>query len=233
MTYNSQNHTELIPATLKLIVESNNTSNIMNTNQRNFLPLIIVAMVASLSSCSSDTTSPKEITSVSPAPTSSNSISSPSSTQNPSMAQLRAKSANIEPSLSPESQSENTPTANPQATTNKTINVTLYTSDTQCQALIPQKVTVGAEEPVTGAVGKILQERDTADFSLSGYRVNVKNGVATVDLRVSPQSKRQLASLSSCEQFAMFGSVRKTLTSNAQWNIKEVRFTEKGENVEL
>lgn len=198
----------------------------MNTSKRHFLPLMIVAMVASLSSCSSDTTPGNNIANISPAPTTSNSISSPSANQTPSMAQLRAKSAEPSPR-------ENTPSASPKAITNKTIKVTLYTSDTQCQELIPQQVTVGAQEPITSAVGKVLEQRDTADFSLSGYRVNVKNGVATIDLRVSPESKRQLASLSSCEQFALFGSLRKTLTSNSQWNIEEVRFTEKGENVEL
>ncbi len=138
------------------------------------------------------------------------------------MAQLRAKPTKVEPSE-----------AAPKAETSKTVNVTLYTSDTQCQQLIPQKVSVPAEEPMTNAVGKIIDERDTADFSLSGYRVNVRNGVATVDLRLSPQSKRQIASLSSCEQFALFGSLRKTLMSNSQWKIKDVRFTEKGEEIVL
>ncbi|WP_309232586.1 hypothetical protein [Cylindrospermum sp. FACHB-282] len=109
--------------------------------------------------------------------------------------------------------------------------MTLYTSDTQCQELIPQQASVPAEEPIKATVVKILEQRDTSDFSLSGYRVNVKKGVATVDLRVSPESKRQLASLSSCEQFALFGSLRKTLTSNVQWNIKEVNFTEGGKEI--
>jgi hypothetical protein len=103
----------------------------------------------------------------------------------------------------------------------------------QCQELVPQKVTVPAKEPVTNAVGRIIEEQDSADFSVSGYRVRVKDGIATVDLRLSPQSKRQFASLSSCEQFALFGSLRKTLTSNSQWNIKEVRFTNKGEEIVL
>jgi len=111
--------------------------------------------------------------------------------------------------------------------------VTIYTSDVQCQELVPEKISVPAEEPVTNTVGKIIEKRDTSDFSLSGYRVNVKNGVATVDLRISPESKRQIASLSSCEQFALFGSLRKTLTSNAAWNIKEVRFTERGQDIVL
>ncbi|MFM6369036.1 MAG: sporulation/spore germination protein, partial [Dolichospermum sp.] len=40
-------------------------------------------------------------------------------------------------------------------------------------------------------------------------------------------------SLSSCEQFALFGSVRKTLMSNSEWKIKDVRFTERGEDIVL
>jgi Sporulation and spore germination len=119
------------------------------------------------------------------------------------------------------------------APTGKTVDVTVYSSDAQCQELVPQKAVVPAEEPVAGAVGKILEGRDSGDFSLSGYRVSVKDGVATVDFRLNPSSKRFLTSLSSCEQFALFGSLRKTLTSNNQWKIKDVRFTEKGEEVAL
>ncbi|AFY45167.1 hypothetical protein [Nostoc sp. PCC 7107] len=189
---------------------------------RYLLPFVVVAIAASLGSCSSNPTptsnkiddqAPAPIATTNPAPTPS---------QSPSMAQLRARNTKIEPLE-----------AAPKAETNKTVNVTLYTSDTQCQELLPQKVEVPATEPVAGAVGKIVEGRDTGDFSLSGYRVNIKNGVATVDLRLSPQSKRQIASLSSCEQFALFGSVRKTLMSNSQWKIKDVRFTEKGEEIVL
>ncbi len=200
-------YAELIPATLKL-KEKDSITMIMNTSTKHFLPFIVVAIAASLSSCSSPSNTTQG-------------LSTPTPSQSPSMAQLRAKPNNVEPS-------DNTPIA-----TAKTTNVTLYTSDVQCQELIPQKVSVPAAEPVTGAVGKIIEERDTADLSLSGYRVKVENGIATVDLRLSPQSKRQLLSLSSCEQFALFGSLRKTLTNNAQWNIKEVRFTEQGKEVVL
>ena len=192
----------------------------MNRNKSYLVPVIAVAIATSLSSCSSNPTS-GNIYSQTPAPTPSNTpnTSFPTPSQTPSMAQLRAKSTNVQPSAP--------------STTSKTVNVTLYTSDVQCQELIPQQVSVPAEKPVTSAVGKIIEERDTGDVSLSGYRVNVKNGIATVDLRLSPQSKRQLASLSSCEQFALFGGLRKTLTSNTQWNIKEVRFTERGEEIVL
>ncbi|MEH2393998.1 MAG: sporulation/spore germination protein [Nostoc sp.] len=201
----------------------------MNTTKRYFLPFIFVAIVVSLSSCSSNPTA-GNVDSGTPSPTltPANSLSSQTHSQIPSVAQLREKSSNQE---SPKENTPSSPTS--KAATNKTTKVILYTSDTQCQELIPEKVSVPAEEPVKNVVGKILEKRDTSDFSLSGYRVNIKNGIATVDLRISPESKRQITSLSSCEQFALFGSLRKTLTSNAQWNIKEVRFTERGEDIVL
>ncbi|MEH2415773.1 sporulation/spore germination protein [Nostoc sp.] len=201
----------------------------MNTTKIYFLPLIFVTMIVSLSSCSSNPTA-RNIDSGTPSPntTPTNSVSSQTPSPNSSVAQLREKSPHQE------SPKENTPSSStPKAITSKTTSVTIYTSDTQCQELIPEKVSVPAEKPVTNVVSKILEKRDTSDFSLSGYRVNIKNGIATVDLRISPESKRQIASLSSCEQFALFGSLRKTLTSNAQWNIKEVRFTERGEDIVL
>jgi hypothetical protein len=140
------------------------------------------------------------------------------------------------PTRTKTSQYYTTDTPSPAATTKavrKDINVQVFTSDENCQNLVPKQVTVPADEPVANVVGEIIKERDTADFSLSGYRVNVKDGVATVDLRLAADSKRQFSSLSSCEQFALFGSMRKTLTSNPKWNIKEVRFTEKGQEIVL
>ncbi|AKG20194.1 GerMN domain-containing protein [Calothrix sp. 336/3] len=115
----------------------------------------------------------------------------------------------------------------------KKVNITLYTSDTQCQKHLPQAVAVAANAPVTNAVAQILEKEDTADFSISGYRVKLQNGVATIDFRVAPSSQRQISSLSSCEQFALFGSLRKTLTSNPQWKIKQVKFTQQGEEIIL
>ncbi|MBC1238180.1 sporulation/spore germination protein [Nostoc sp. 2RC] len=214
---------------------------IMKTSKRYLLSAIAVTIVLGLSSCNSNsttnnvdsqtpspTTTPNTTLSPEPITTPTNTPSSRTSSQIPSVAQLREKSPNQE------STGENTPSSSTSKAANtKTTDVTIYTSDVQCQELVPEKISVPAEEPVTNAVGKIIEKRDTSDFSLSGYRVNVKNGVATVDLRISPESKRQIASLSSCEQFALFGSLRKTLTSNAAWNIKEVRFTERGQDIVL
>ncbi|MGD1873500.1 MAG: sporulation/spore germination protein [Mastigocoleus sp.] len=113
----------------------------------------------------------------------------------------------------------------------KALNVTVYTSDSQCTKLVPKKVQVSANQPAENLVGQVLKQQDNGDFNLQGYRVDIKNSIATVDLRIAPDSERQLSSLSSCEQFALFNSVKKTLTSNSQLNIKEVKFTEKGEEI--
>lgn len=115
----------------------------------------------------------------------------------------------------------------------KTINIILYQVDNQCQGLVPEKVAITAANSVEQAVGKVLKSTDSADVNLAGYRVKVepKNKIATVDLRLPPKSKRQFASLSNCEQLALFGSLRKTLTTNPQLNIKDVRFTNQGTRI--
>ncbi len=177
----------------------------MNTPKKSLLLLVFGALIASLSGCATSSS----------AQMSQN--KSPALNRNliqPSMAQLRAKS-----------------------TASRSLNnvaIQLYTSDSQCQTFIPTKVLVPSEQPLVATVGKILAAQDTADFSLSGYRVKVNpQGVATLDLRMAPNSQRQLVSLSSCEQFSLFGSLRKTLTSNPLLQVKEVRFTERGEKIAL
>ncbi|WP_271918701.1 hypothetical protein [Microcystis aeruginosa] len=187
---------------LKLIVYHIPVINMIH--KKYVLPFIMLAIAASISSCSSN-----------PHPTSS-SIDS----QTP------------DPTTTPRT-APKTPAATSQTPTSQTVNITLYTSDIQCQELIPQQVSLTAAEPITAAVGKIIEEQNTADFDLSAYRVQVQNGIATVDFRLSALSKRQFVSLSSCEQFALFGSLRKTLISNAEWNIKDVRFTEQGKELIL
>lgn len=108
-----------------------------------------------------------------------------------------------------------------------TITVNIYQIDSQCENFIPIPVFIPAEESLEATVKQVLEWQDSRDFNW-GYRVKVDrhSGVATIDLRVSTNSLRQITSLSSCEQMALFGGLRKTLTGNSIWNIKEVRFTE-------
>ncbi len=106
--------------------------------------------------------------------------------------------------------------------------VFIYKADRQCLNVVSEKVVLPRHDALVGAIARILETWDNADFDLAGYRVAVASGVATVDLRVAPGSKRQLASLSSCEQLGLLGSIRKTLTANSQWQIQEVEFTQHG-----
>ncbi len=94
---------------------------------------------------------------------------------------------------------------------------------------------VSVEDPIEAAVGKVLEARNSADFTVAGYRIDIdpSTGVATVDMRLTPGSQRRFVSMSSCEQFALFGSLRRTLTENRQWGINEVRFTDRGEEIIL
>ncbi|MEI2583717.1 sporulation/spore germination protein [Scytonema sp. PRP1] len=191
---------------------------VMKPSKKYVVPFMVVGIVASLSSCSSHPISHHLESTMPTANTTTNS-------------QLAAQAATDSISSTEEMSNQNKASLSSVAVTKKTLHVSLFTSDTQCQELIPQQVLVPKQEPVISAVGNIIKQFDSADFSLSGYSVTVKNRVATVDLQISPDSERQFTSLSSCEQFALFGSVRKTLLSHVEWNIKKVRFTHRGEEI--
>lgn len=123
------------------------------------------------------------------------------------------------------------PTAPTTASRAATTQVTLFTIDNQCNDFRQTQITVPADKAIETAIGKVLEDRESGDFSLGGYRVNVNNGVATVDLRPAPHSERSLHSLTHCEQLALFGGVRRTLLGNAQWRIQDVQFTIAGEEL--
>lgn len=220
----------------------------MKVVKKLIVPLFIVTVAASLSSCASN---PNEKTSEAPVTTTPSVAVTPTETPtvtvtptsevpsvtttlspspSPSAAKLREKTKLIETPAKKTLTYNAIPTET-EAPGGKTVDVTVYTIDSQCQDFVPKKTSVPADEPVAGAVGRALEGHNNGDFSLSGYRVSVQNGTATVDLRVAPNSKRSLSSLSSCENSAIFGSVSRTLTSNSKWKIKNVRFTEKGEEV--
>ena len=206
-------------------------------NNKYIISLILSVMVIGASSCSPNSTvntteeTPSNESPVpsSPFPSSRNETETPKTgiTTTPSP---KAKTAPFGTQTTPTPSSE---TPDGKKAASKNVDATLYTSDLQCQDYVEKKVSVSANTPVTDAVRQILAETDSGDINISNYRVNLNKGVATVDLRVSPNSQRQLTSLSSCEQFALFGSLRKTLTSNPKWKIKNVRFTEAGEEIVL
>ncbi|AFY56769.1 sporulation/spore germination protein [Rivularia sp. PCC 7116] len=209
---------------------------IIRQNQKYIFPLMLSAMAIAVSSCGSNPT----VNNVEETPSDQSPVaSSPLATPN-TVPQTPEIEINTTPSPTAKAAPfgvETTPSSenlNQNKTGNlKNSDITVYTSDLQCQKLVPQKVSVSANEPMKDAVGKIIASKNTADLNIANYRVNVNNGTATVDFRVAPDSPRQLVSLSSCEQFTLFQSIQKTLTSNPKWNVKNVRFTQSGEEIYL
>lgn len=135
------------------------------------------------------------------------------------------------PAPSPTVQSARKAVNKPKTPDKNTLPVTLYQLDNQCNKFVPQKVRVSKTKTLEKTIGRVLEDLDNDDFSLSGYRVNVKKGVATIDFRIASGAKRQLKSLSNCEQLALYGSLRKTLTGNKVLKIKSVQFTDRGQKL--
>lgn len=199
---------------------------------KNYLPPLMTGLIVlSLSSCASPPANRQSGNTGSPTTETTN---TPSTTGSDSAASTPAQPQTKTPVTSqPLNATSDRSTSTARARNTVTLNV--YQADSQCQALVPEKVTVPADSPMNAAVGKVLKQADSGDFELAGYRiqVNPKSGIATVDFRLSPDSRRQFASLSACEQFALFGSLRKTLTDNSQLKIKDVRFTQQGQTIQL
>ncbi|HEY9667420.1 MAG TPA: sporulation/spore germination protein [Coleofasciculaceae cyanobacterium] len=203
----------------------------MNRIKIYLTPLLTGLIVLGLSSCASFPTkqqsnnlsSPKAETTKTPSASESDSAAS-----TPSQAQQKTP-VGSQPSIATNKKAASTPRST------QTVTLNIYQADSQCQALVPEKVAVPASSPVDAAVGTVLKQVDSGDFELAGYRVKVNqnSGVATVDFRLSPDSRRKFVSLSACEQFALFGSVRKTLTDNSRLKIKDVRFTQQGQEIML
>ncbi len=126
------------------------------------------------------------------------------------------------------------PSGSPSVTGEKLVTVRVYRLDSQCEGFIPQRVNVSEQKSLEDAIALTFSQEENRDFAL-GYRVIVdqKNAIVTIDFRVPSDAKRQIKSLSSCEQMALFGSLRQTLKSNRLWNIKQVKFTERGKEIYL
>lgn len=116
--------------------------------------------------------------------------------------------------------------------TANTVTVTVYEPDSECKTLIGKQIVLPAENSLLVAVSQVLEQEYTSDLNF-GYRVSVdrNTGKAIIDLRVSPNSKRTLTSMSTCEQLAIFGSLRQTLTANPVWKVKQVQFTSRGAEI--
>lgn len=119
--------------------------------------------------------------------------------------------------------------------TSPTVTVTRYKIDNQCNGLVPTDLEVTATKSMEKTVETIIGDRSNGDFRIAGYRLNLDPAtkVAILDLRLPLDAPRTINSLSHCEQFALFGELRETLTKNAAWKIKTVQFQIQGEAIQF
>ncbi|MEA5463592.1 hypothetical protein [Leptothoe sp. PORK10 BA2] len=111
--------------------------------------------------------------------------------------------------------------------------VSIYVMDDSCSNFQAESVKVPADQAITEAVGEVLDRHKFEAFKLSGYRVNVEDSKAVVDLRLAEDSERQFLSLTSCEQQGLFGGLEETLTKNSAWQVDKVEFTNRGAEIVL
>lgn len=171
----------------------------------------LLGLAIALSACTAPTSTP---------------VPSPklSSSTTPSTTPIAPSPQAIQPTRPSPPTRTTTPKPSPPTTT-----VLLYRVDRQCLTLVPEKVVLPIQGSLDQAIARIIATWDNADFNLAGHRVKTANGIATIDFRLEPGAQRQLASLSSCEQLGLLGSIRKTLTANSQWQIQTVEFTQQGQ----
>ncbi|NJN59211.1 MAG: sporulation/spore germination protein [Leptolyngbyaceae cyanobacterium SL_5_9] len=211
---------------------------------KSILPLSVFVsgmILLGLGSCSYQQAGDRPLPNSSAPPQANSESSDPAIPASPAaVSEVSTSQPDIQPSdqtnTQPDTQSGRDAAANPEAAipeaaipeTVETVTATLYTADNECETFVSEEIQVPADQPITAAVSKVLQSQNNSDFDLSGFRVSVEKGVATVDLRLVSGSRRRITSLSTCEQFALFGGLRETLTRNTQWQIKSVRFLERG-----
>ena len=114
-----------------------------------------------------------------------------------------------------------------------TTSLDIYQLDRDCKAFGVRKVVLPQEASLEAAIQETLDANVSQEFAIAGYRVTLTNGVATVDVRRAGGSDRLFTSLSICEQLALFGSLRRTLVSNGQLGVTQVRFTSQGQALRL
>jgi hypothetical protein len=118
-----------------------------------------------------------------------------------------------------------TPQASVAPATN-TVPVSVYHMDDRCDKLIQQTENLPKDKTLDTAIGSVLNRANTADFTITDYRVTTENQIATIVLRLPPGTKRSFKSMSSCEQMSYFSAMRETIVQRKEWRIKDVKFTD-------
>ncbi len=199
---------------------------------------LIGGLMAGLVSCSSTNDpsstsqiSPSPTTANVPSPTSSSFLTNPNSQSSPNQSPDKGDRTPVNPLDPAVTKSPKSATSAPK----NTIAINIYQVDNQCNDFIAEKIDLPRSNSLEMAVAKVIEKSSINEFNLTSSKVTIdpQTGIATVDFQVAANSKRRFISLSSCEQLNLFGSLRKTLIDNPDWQIKDVRFTEGGKELAL
>lgn len=113
--------------------------------------------------------------------------------------------------------------------------VKVFNLDSQCNNFEGEIVKLDEDGSLEEAVGLAIANSNNPDFSIASYRIGEGRFTqeVVVDLRLASDSKRVFNSLSICESQALFGSIRRTLVENGQFDVTQVQFTASGEAIVL
>jgi hypothetical protein len=178
---------------------------------------------------------PKPESSVSPTPIASVTPSVTPSAK-PSTVPLKPKA--IEPKSEPQGSEPTTkepqvkdPQTKVATNSASTVPVAIYRMDASCDALVPKTENLPKDRTLEAAVGAVISRSNSADFTVSDYRVSQSGGNATIVLRLPPTAKRPFAAMSACEQMSLFGALRETIVGRSEWKIRDVQFSDGKEEI--
>jgi len=107
-----------------------------------------------------------------------------------------------------------------------TAQASIWPIDTMCIELIETPVDVRADYTATNLVDRFLTEAwSESSFEIVRHDVTATGGVAKVAMYHRGDSVRIVQSLSSCENLALLGGIRKTLVNDGELGIDTVQFT--------
>ena len=153
-----------------------------------------------------------------------------------------AQSTTPTPSAPSPSPKPTVPTPTPQksiaptpltTTSAATIPVAVYHMDSNCNQLVKETEQLPKEKTMDRAIGSVLNRANTADFSITDYRVTSQGELATIVLRLPSGGVRSFKSMSSCEQMSFFGAMRETVVQRKEWGIKDVTFTDGKQEIQF
>jgi hypothetical protein len=169
--------------------------------------------------------SPAPIASVTPSVTPS---AKPSTEPLKTKAVEKPESQGSEPTKDPQVKESQTKVA---ANSASTVPVAIYRMDAACDVLVPKTENLPKDRTLEAAVGEVISRSNSADFTVSDYRVSQSGGKATIVLRLPPTAKRPFASMSACEQMSLFGALRETIVGRSEWKIRDVQFSDGKEEI--